>query len=1177
VKVRLLLGAAGNGKTFRCLEEARQDLATSPEGLPLVLLAPKQTTYQLERQLLAEPSLPGYTRLHILSFERLSRFVLERLGKTVPDMLDEDGRLMVLRGLLAKKRGGLKLFRASARLTGFARQLSLSLNEFQRNQMTPESLLDLAGRVKDSSGLALKLEDLSVLWRQYLDWLKAHGLQDADSLLTSATHSLGDKLFEPFVEHIWVDGFGDWHAQELELLAALAPWCNNVTITFCLDRIPGTKISWLSNWSATSRAFEECKKRLGALPGAEVDVEVLKRHPTKSRFLNNRVLAHLEEHWADPKPYESSGGASRPEESLRIVTCADPEAEVVLAAREVLRHVRAGGRYRDVTVLVRKLEKYHQPLRRIFARYEIPFFMDRRESVSHHPLAELTRSALRAVARSWIGDDWFAALKTGLTPAAEHDIDELENEALARGWQGKAWHQPLRINDPPRSAEDQKRIRQLEQKLESLRRAIIPPFEKLAVGIASHSNRPTGPQLASALRDFWAALDVEATLQSWASGEIGHGHFQLSNAVHTTVWEQMNAWVENVDLGFRDEAISLRDWLPILEAGLTSLSVGVIPPALDQVIIGAVDRSRNPDIKLAIVLGLNETIFPAPPENSALLTDLDRTEIERRGVALSANPHAQISRERYYAYIACTRARERLVLTSAQHDSEGSLLNPSPFLSRVGLLFPELKTELEPAEFDWRKSQHPQELVGPVLKALSPRPQAERSDLGGEIPSLVEAKDSSTAPTSQTVREWSALAQLPALAGIFERLRHYHNPFLNESVSHELAQRLYGPELRTSVSRIEQFAACPFKFFVHSGLRAEERKLFELDSREQGNFQHDVLAIFHQELQRERKRWRDVSPADARARVANIANILMVSFQNGLLQATQKTRFMARILTEALQDFVETLVSWMQTQYQFDPVAVEVPFGEDEAAPAWKIDVSGTAPKMTLALRGRIDRIDLCRGKDGSACCVVVDYKSSQKKLDPLLIANGLQLQLLAYLNVVRRWPDQLRKFGASPLTPVGVFYVNLRGKYKREQNRGSALEDRNLAKRLAYRHSGRFDKRALPQLDARTTANEGDQFNYRLTRNREVNRASREPMETAEFEALLDSVEASLTRMAKEIFSGVASVAPYRKGSQTACDLCEYQAICRIDPWTHHYRTLTWPKNPPTRDSIASGRLPAR
>ncbi len=62
MRTRFLLGPAGSGKTFRCLAEIREDLKSSPEGLPLVLLAPKQATFQLERQLLAGPDLPRLRR-----------------------------------------------------------------------------------------------------------------------------------------------------------------------------------------------------------------------------------------------------------------------------------------------------------------------------------------------------------------------------------------------------------------------------------------------------------------------------------------------------------------------------------------------------------------------------------------------------------------------------------------------------------------------------------------------------------------------------------------------------------------------------------------------------------------------------------------------------------------------------------------------------------------------------------------------------------------------------------------------------------------------------------------------------------------------------------------------------------------------------------------------------------
>ncbi|HWH70248.1 MAG TPA: hypothetical protein VNT26_12750, partial [Candidatus Sulfotelmatobacter sp.] len=169
--IRFLLGPAGSGKTFRCLTEVRHALSASPEGLPLLLVAPKQTTYQLERQFLAYPSIPGYTRLHILSFERLAHFIFGQLGKPAPAMLEEEGRLMVLRGLLSKKREDLKLFRASARLTGFAHQLSLVLRELQRQELNPQSLQELADQIQDNESLAYKLQDLATLLQDYLHWL----------------------------------------------------------------------------------------------------------------------------------------------------------------------------------------------------------------------------------------------------------------------------------------------------------------------------------------------------------------------------------------------------------------------------------------------------------------------------------------------------------------------------------------------------------------------------------------------------------------------------------------------------------------------------------------------------------------------------------------------------------------------------------------------------------------------------------------------------------------------------------------------------------------------------------------------------------------------------------------------------------------------------------------------
>ena len=1137
VQARFLLGPAGSGKTFRCLAEIRAALSAAPDGPPLILLAPKQATFQLERQLLGwgerprEPQtgagdgspgisphqLSGYSRLRIFSFERLAEFVMETFQVAAPATLSEEGRVMVLRALLMRHATELQRFDKSARRPGFAKHLSSLLAELQSHGLSHAKLLVLSGRKDLSAELQGKLHDLAVLSHAYADWLAAQDLQDANCLLDFATGVMRGRHSASAspIAGLWLDGFAEMTPAEVDLLAAVLPFCERATLAFCLDHEPNGEDSWLSIWAVVGKSFLRCRERVAALTNAEVKVELLDREPARSRFTNNLALAHLECHWSQPTAFTHH--ASRTTHLPRLIACANPDAEAAFAAREVLKFVRSGGRFRETAVLVRTLDGFQKPLERAFRRYGIPFFLDRREGVVHHPLAELTRSALRIAAFDWPHEDWFAALKTGFAPVEETDIDRLENEALARGWRGTKWRSPIELGGYDA---------EFGTHLERLRKRLIPPFESLAERLARYQNQPTGPQLAEALREFWGSAHVQETLERWSAPDKDQAAIgNPPSAIHSSVWEQMNEWLDNLALAFPRETMPLRDWLPVLEAGLANLTVGVIPPALDQVLIGAIDRSRNPDLKLAFVLGLNEGVFPAAPASPAILTDDDRFNLIGKDVDLGPDLRDRLARERYFGYIACTRPSERLVLTHARADGEGTKLNSSSFVTHLRRLFPELATE-EFSHVDWREAEHAGELAEPLL----------------------EMRNSESKTNS-----WDLFRSLPAVAALERSLGALRIPLTDEGVSPALAEKLFGPVLKTSVSRLEQFAACPFRFFVHSGLRAEERKVFELDFREQGSFQHDVLQRFHEELQAAHQRWRDVTPAEAREQVGRIASELMTHYRDGLLRDTAQTRFTAGVLTRALQDFIEVIVGWMHTRYRFDPAAVEVDFAENGNVPAWKLDLDAG---RQLLLRGRIDRVDLFResGAD-EAMCVVMDYKSSAKKLDPLLVQHGVQLQLLSYLNVLRHWPDPQALLGVARIVPTGAFFVNLRGGYASGPSR-AALADADAAHKEAYQHTGRFDLSALPKLDASGDAS-GEQFSFRLKKDGTPYANSTEPMTTEGFRALLDQVESQLRDMGKRIFAGEARVDPYRKGTETPCGFCDYAHVCRIDPWTHEYRVL--------------------
>ncbi|MCO5053521.1 MAG: PD-(D/E)XK nuclease family protein [Verrucomicrobiae bacterium] len=1105
MQTRFLLGPAGSGKTFQCLAEIRRELLRSPDGLPLLLLAPKQATFQLERQLLATGELEGYTRLEIFSFDRLAQFILREAG-VEPNWLDDEGRIMVLRALLNRHASELKIFHATARLPGFAMRLSGLFRELQRHQISVRKLRALATRLTHPAQLADKLGDFALLLSAYRDWLQAHQLEDLDGLQTAAAEHL--RAARPphpnaptlRLGGLWMDGFAELTAQELDLLAAVIPVAEQATLAFCLPAELRSDPSWLSPWSVIGQTFRRCRERLAQLPDVAISIATLTADPQRTRFRHAPDLAQLAEAWPTRA---ATSVLTTPPPHLRAAACANPEAEATLAAREIRRFVRQGGRYRDAAVLLRSLQGYDYILRRVFSRYDIPFFLDRRESVSHHPLAELTRCALRVVAFHWRHADWFGALKTGFMPVSPQAIDELENDALQYGWEGESWLRPLAPPDQSGAV----------AVTEARRLKLLAPFQVLARQTAApHS----GAQLAQAVREFWNALAVEATLTAWTDA-AAQSELQLPNpALHSTVLEQLHQWLDNLEQAFPTEPLPLREWLPILEAGLAHLTVGVIPPTLDQVLIGSVDRSRNPDLKLVLVLGLNEGGFPAAPTEDPLLNELERDALQSHGASLGAAFRHRLGHEWFYGYIACTRASERLVLTCARTDDAGGKLNPSPFFDQLQKIFPGLAMETWQPPPAFTEVEHESEIIVPCLR------------LPANDPVWVQF----TSPL---------LTELRAKSEQLARAPH-------ERLSPDTVAQWYGPELITSVSQLEDYAACPFKFFVIHGMRAREREEYEFDARERGSFQHAVLTAFHRELEQEKLRWREVSPAQAEARVRRIGTELLPTYREGLLLSDAARRFSGEQLLLTLQTLIRVLVGWAKN-YQFDPVRVEAGFGTgtDALWPACRFDLGGN---RTLSLRGRIDRVDLYRDENsGAALVVVMDYKSSDQRLSDAQLYHGLQLQLPTYLLALERVPAVRETFQAERLNAAGAFYINLQGRFESAANRSEALDYPEKQFREAFQHAGRFDASQLDKFDP-TQSNE--QF--------KTSARARDGMKAEAFRDLLNHTAATLFRFGNEIYLGNIAPAPYRLGAKTACDFCEFAAICRFDRWTQPYRILKQP-----------------
>jgi ATP-dependent helicase/DNAse subunit B len=78
-----------------------------------------------------------------------------------------------------------------------------------------------------------------------------------------------------------------------------------------------------------------------------------------------------------------------------------------------------------------------------------------------------------------------------------------------------------------------------------------------------------------------------------------------------------------------------------------------------------------------------------------------------------------------------------------------------------------------------------------------------------------------------------------------------------------------------------------------------------------------------------------------------------------------------------------------------------------------------------------------------------------------------------------------------------------------------------------------------------------------------------------AEFNSLREKIEGHLRDYARRIFEGETIVLPFRIGSETACDRCDFRSVCRFDPWVQPYRELRPPPKPSCEASASKSKTP--
>lgn len=1075
----LITGKAGSGKTAAVINEINLAVQRGEGGS--ILIVPEQYSHEAERELcrVCGDRLSRYAE--VFSFTGLARRLASELGGGAARYLDKGGRLLCMALAAGSVASRLRVYSAAARKAELQAMLLAAVDELKAARVSPEALLDAAAELDDSLGD--KLRDLALIEEAY-DAVVANGHADpADRLSVLAGQIPASSIGKN--SRIYVDGFIDFTAQELEVLRALMAAGAELTVCLTVDALSGgSEVFELSRRSgrmlmaaAEELGLETRTRQLDAAAGKEASLT----------FFGEHMFSYSAAHY--------DGAAA-----ISLLTADSVTAECELAAARALELVRdCGCRWRDVAIAVRGFDDYAATLESVFHHYGVPLFTAKKNELLYKPLPLLVSLVYEITLGGWEVDDVISYMRTGLTGLTREECDVLEDYIFKWQLRGAAWARETNWHQHPDGygAEYDEAAEARLEEINALRRRLAAPL--LSFERASESAHTAAAQ-AAALAGLFEELRLPELLQARAQTLEDEGREELAQE-YVQLWGIVCAALEQSAAILGEAELDRAEFGKLFTLTLSKYETGVIPVSLDRVSAGDFDRSRRRSIRHLIVLGASDARLPQAEDEAGVFSDGERQRLLERNIDLGAG-EGELWREFSLIYNCLTLPSESLTMIYPLVDADGEAQRPAFVYNRAGALF---GIEARHGRLADARLSAPHPALGLAAHSLHGGGAAERA-----------------------AAEYFAEAA-PGRFAALERAAGQGRGRLSERA----VRRLYGERLRLSASRIDKFAACKYAYFCQYGLRAKPYRPAGFTPPEIGTFMHYVLENTAREV-KARGGFKVVDDKTLGALTDGFVNEYIHNELNDFAEKSARFTYLFRRLTRDVRQVVRDMAAELRRS-DFEPLDFELDFGRADKLPP----VSLGEGEDTLSLSGIADRVDGWL-HNGKLYLRVVDYKTGKKKFSLSDVWYGMGLQMLLYLFALEAEGDA--RYGYETV-PAGVIYVPARNAMLSATR--DMDEDELYRKRAeAKRRSGLvLDDEAVIE-----AWEHGAEKEYIPVRFKKGVPAEEDVASAARMGLLARHIKARLGEMAGELRRGSIAADPYYRGQQeNACLNCDYFDACHF------------------------------
>ena len=1128
--IKILTGRQTDPLQEKILEEAVKNYQQHPEQETFIIV-PNHIKFTTEVRAINKLAISknqsetAVKNLHVLSFSRLAWFFLKDAEQGLPTQLDDAASAMLLTHIVEQEKDKLTIFENSN--TGLINQLYSTILQIYDGNVNLEDIDEESLDQETKS----KVHDLRIIYDAFIKEIAGkfstkNEVQVQLNEILAKRKDLGDASF-------YFCDFSHFSLQETLTIKLLMRKAKDVVLAF--------------------------KTRLGDInPQAEegdYDYVIQQTIGRFTSFLQERKMEYTVKSFPlSPKPTEReilnslwTEAISKTDDlnQVQLVKADSRYAEAYFVARTIYQQVALSNyRYHDFLILAPDLKEYETYLTPILRQNKIPFFNDLQQEMKYHPLVVLIENLFNLhdlKENPFSTASMLAILKTHLLipswykEEAEyiHDVDELENFVLAHGINHGLWRK--KFSDFVNA--EVIRLDKMDEevaKIDRLRGYLVDKVTNLFEKLSQEEN---SQKALTIFFDFLTENGIAARLEKWRDDANDAGDLQQAQQPEQ-LWDLLIQLLSDY-LMINPEEFNMDEFFNMLISAFKEANFSQIPSTLDAVNLSEIGMVQTSGYKQVFIIGATSGNLPAIQKMPSFLTTENLAQLQNSfsdDSYLEDNQQLNNFDQNYQFGLSLALAQDRVYVSYPVLNASNETLDPSIYYQRL--------SNYGAREFE----QH--DLPEKLQDLLSFITNADAS-LG--YLAYMNSSAKSSAVTKLLELTQKVLPQ--KTDSVLDASQFDNRP---EDIGQELATKLYGENLNSSVSQLETFYENSYEYFLTYGLRLRRRFENEFDVIQAGNYFHETFDRLVKQLNKRHLDLADLNSTELESMLNSVRDVMKDEGKYAQLMNDPFNQYLFKCLDHTTSKVAH---NWRRslTKTPLRAKYSELSFGVGERIKGLSFDVPDLSGNHHVDLRGKMDRVDLANFADkDQVLAQVIDYKSSAKKFDLGMFYNGIALQMVSYLDVLANNGQFFA--GNDHLSLLGAFYQTVTRQLERLNSDKLIDSSMNLRQaatdskpKLMYNGIISNDPDILteaePLLEGSTKQASELYTGVKTKAKGGFSLPANRSFSEDEIELLLEYDEYLIKEASSQILSGRISLNPYKYGkSQNALTYSDFKDIFFFD-----------------------------